>query len=474
MMAQQILRGRWPQYIKLPKHSRHWSPDVRRELGDLLSLTRVARTDIYRAILTKYKANKSFMQNLAEESFSPLEYDLVAEYTSNLFDNYMEYKQLVKAAQDIMTNPGNYNRTHDVDAILPEDLETLVDARNIFRGEMNKIVQAVDLLSKDPRILKSSKKLAAVPANSKIRSLVNKYSKTATAATQRTSLTMGSSDQAVAKVDGSDQPIAPKQGDGSTAISQDAENMTLLVEKQEQDAVLVMTSPTVAAASGSQAEISQAQNLTSASAEGSPESSAAQNLPKGHDQWVYLYYSQKSAEGKAVGADGIRPAGWYQAWVGTDPKLLNTSHLPDEVTKDGDYKLVYVSESETPIPAGKADGELTKAWVPDSSMDEDTNATADGKTTGTKVDGKQMITQGDKAVTASMTGRTDRGNATDKNSATDTKKIGSDDKVTQPARKLATEDRSSTEVSKPAIPTVAERETGLDFDMMVRIRHHNA
>ena len=331
------------------------------------------------------------MQNLAEESFSPLEYDLVAEYTSNLFDNYMEYKQLVKAAQDIMTNPGNYNRTHDVDAILPEDLETLVDARNVFRGEMNKIVQAVDLLSKDPRILKSSKKLAAVPANSKIRGLVNKYSKTATAASQRTSLTMESSDHAVVKVDGSDQTIAPKQGDSSTARSRDAENMTLLVEKQEQDDVLVMTSPIVAAASSSQEETSQVQNFTSASAEGSPESSAAQNLPKGHDQWVYLDYSEKSAEGEAVGAGGIRPAGWYRAWVGTDPKLLNTSHLPDKVTEDGGYKLVYVYDSETLIPAGQDGGELTKARVPDSSTGKDNNATADGKTTGTKVDEKQMI-----------------------------------------------------------------------------------
>jgi hypothetical protein len=474
MMAQQILHGRWPRCIKLQKHSRHWSPDVRRELGELLSLTRVARTDVHRAILTKYKANKSFMQNLAEESFSPLEYDLVAEYTSNLFDNYMEYKQLVKAAQDIMTNPGNYNRTHDVDAILPEDLETLVDARNIFRGEMNKIVQAVDLLSKDPRILKSSKKLASVPANSKIRGLVNKYSKKATAAPQKTSLTLDPSDQAVAKFDDSDQSIAPKQGDNSTVMSRDAENMALIVEEQGKDTALVMPPPAAAATSGSQAKISQAQDFTSSSAKDSTESSDAQDQSKGHNQWVYLTYSEKSAKGEAVGADGKRPAGWYRAWVGTDPKLLDTSQLPEKVTDDGDYKLVYVYDSKTPIPAGQDGGELTKAWVPDSGTDEDTDATADGQTTGTKVEEKQITSQGDKTVTASMTGRTDRGNATDKNGATDMKKIGSDDKVTQPARKLATEDISSTEVSKRAIPTVAEREMSLDFDMMVRIRHYNA
>ena len=66
-----------------------------------------------------------------------------------------------------------------------------------------------------------------------------------------------------------------------------------------------------------------------------------------------------------------------------------------------------------------------------------------------------------------MTGRTDRGNATDKNGSTDINKISSEDKVTQPARKLAKEDRSSAEVSKRAVPTVAEREMSLDFDMMV-------
>lgn len=395
------------------------------------------------------------MQHFEEASFSPLEYDLVADYTSSLFDNYMEYKQLVKAVQVIMTNPGNYNRTNDVDAILPEDTETLVDARNVFRGEMNKIVQAVDLLSKDPRILKSSKKLAAVPANSKIRALVDKYSKKATAAAQSSSLNKDPSDQTIAKVDASEHSKALEQDDSSTVISQATRIVAPIVGEEQQNAILPMASSSVAVVSDVQADSPQAQGS---------EVSEIQNLPVWHDQWVWLDYDQKNSEGKGAESDGIRPAGYYLAWVGTDPKLLDTSRLPDELTEDGgEKKMVYVPIFENPIPANAANrGELTKARVPDVSTDKDTHATADQRKIGAKADVKQHDTT-PKADTTDQTGRRD---TTKRASTADTT---SDGKVTQPARKLATEDRSSTEVSKPAIPTVAERETGLDFDMMVRI-----
>lgn len=63
-----------------------------------------------RAILTKYKANRSFQSTYNRKNFISLEYDAVASYTMDLFENFMEYKQLIKLVQDIITNPDNYTR----------------------------------------------------------------------------------------------------------------------------------------------------------------------------------------------------------------------------------------------------------------------------------------------------------------------------------------------------------------------------
>ena len=62
----------------------------------------------HRAILTKYKANRSFNEWAIKLSLKPLEYDAVISYTAELFNNYMEYKQLVKKVQDIITHRDDY------------------------------------------------------------------------------------------------------------------------------------------------------------------------------------------------------------------------------------------------------------------------------------------------------------------------------------------------------------------------------
>jgi hypothetical protein len=85
----------------------------------------------------------------------------------------MEYKQLVKNVQDMMANPGAYKtRSPSTLNYIPLDIDTLVAARAAFRVEMNKIVHAVDILSKDPHVLKDSGKLIAEPTNRKILDII--------------------------------------------------------------------------------------------------------------------------------------------------------------------------------------------------------------------------------------------------------------------------------------------------------------
>ncbi|KAK5110590.1 hypothetical protein LTR85_000990 [Meristemomyces frigidus] len=124
------------------------------------------------AILTKYKANRSFVETYAKDRFSPLEYDAIASYTAELFDNYMEYKQLLKLVEDMIANPKSYQaqvyKTNSIPVVVP----TLIAVKGAFRVEMNKIVQAVDVLSRDPHALRRNTSLDAEPADDLVRRIV--------------------------------------------------------------------------------------------------------------------------------------------------------------------------------------------------------------------------------------------------------------------------------------------------------------
>jgi hypothetical protein len=59
------------------------------------------------AILTKYNAVTSFLQsNLG--GLEVVNYDGVLSYTADLFENFMEYKQLVKSVQLMLADPDKY------------------------------------------------------------------------------------------------------------------------------------------------------------------------------------------------------------------------------------------------------------------------------------------------------------------------------------------------------------------------------
>ncbi|KAF2793408.1 hypothetical protein K505DRAFT_417828 [Melanomma pulvis-pyrius CBS 109.77] len=109
------------------------------------------------AILTKYKANRSFVMWSKTSSFKALEYDQISSFTAELFDNFMEYKLLIKQLQTIINNRDNYQQKSLVVNAIDTSMSTLLSVRSALRIEQSKIVQAMEVLSKDPGILKRQK-----------------------------------------------------------------------------------------------------------------------------------------------------------------------------------------------------------------------------------------------------------------------------------------------------------------------------
>lgn len=124
------------------------------------------------AILTKYKANRSFNKWSRQFEFSPLEYDAIASFTAELFDNYMEYKQLTKLIHDMIANPSNYKEQTWKTNRIPLVISTLSAVKKALGIEMRKIVQAVDVLSKDPGALKRGGSFDIEPADGFVQAIL--------------------------------------------------------------------------------------------------------------------------------------------------------------------------------------------------------------------------------------------------------------------------------------------------------------
>ncbi|KAF2014345.1 hypothetical protein BU24DRAFT_481786 [Aaosphaeria arxii CBS 175.79] len=107
------------------------------------------------AILTKYKANQSFVKKMAEkkhEISKVLQYDQVSTFTAELFDDFMDYKVLLNTLQDIISNRHEYTAQAGDNAI-ELTIANLLALKAAFRAEQSKIVQATEVLSRDPSIL---------------------------------------------------------------------------------------------------------------------------------------------------------------------------------------------------------------------------------------------------------------------------------------------------------------------------------
>ncbi|OBS29592.1 hypothetical protein FPOA_03529 [Fusarium poae] len=106
------------------------------------------------AILTPYKANRSFVKWSTGSPIKTLQYDLIASFTAELFDSFMDYKMLLKDVQNIISNRKDYRQRIGVVDAIDTNLKTLLSVRGALRDEQTKIVEAIGVLSKDPSVLK--------------------------------------------------------------------------------------------------------------------------------------------------------------------------------------------------------------------------------------------------------------------------------------------------------------------------------
>lgn len=72
-----------------------------------------------------------------------LEYDQISSFTAELFDNYMEYKLLLKQLQNIINNRNKYKQKSLVLNAIDTSMSTLISVRSALRSEQSKIVDAV-------------------------------------------------------------------------------------------------------------------------------------------------------------------------------------------------------------------------------------------------------------------------------------------------------------------------------------------
>ncbi|KAF5688936.1 hypothetical protein FGLOB1_14701, partial [Fusarium globosum] len=124
------------------------------------------------AILTKYKANRSFNEWSSHQILKPLDYDSVASYTSKLFDNYIQYSHLSRKIQDIISQRDKYSQVDKLRAI-PVELNTLLAARSALDKEINKIVEVVNTLTRHPELLPNIDLLDANLKNGLVQGIVN-------------------------------------------------------------------------------------------------------------------------------------------------------------------------------------------------------------------------------------------------------------------------------------------------------------
>ncbi|KAM7211204.1 hypothetical protein V8F06_013414, partial [Rhypophila decipiens] len=106
------------------------------------------------AILTPYKANRSFISWNMQSPVKILQYDLIANYTAELFDRFMDYKLLLKRAQHILSNRKLYRQRIGIANAIGTEVATLLCLRAALRNEQTKIVEAIEVLAKDPNVLK--------------------------------------------------------------------------------------------------------------------------------------------------------------------------------------------------------------------------------------------------------------------------------------------------------------------------------
>jgi hypothetical protein len=96
------------------------------------------------AILTKYDNNRDFVSWSRKNNLVIQQYDGVQQYTSDLLDNYMEWKNNLSRIQDVLANPSNYKIAEGVTGAIDVSPRALVEERKKIKKKMNDIVTQVD------------------------------------------------------------------------------------------------------------------------------------------------------------------------------------------------------------------------------------------------------------------------------------------------------------------------------------------
>jgi hypothetical protein len=101
------------------------------------------------AILTRYDNNRSFVEWADKHDINVPDFNRVQQTTSDLLDNFMEYKNNLSRLQAVMADPASFKLSpyrHPVGL----DVEALVNERKLLKDEMSKIGYIIDNLNKDP------------------------------------------------------------------------------------------------------------------------------------------------------------------------------------------------------------------------------------------------------------------------------------------------------------------------------------
>lgn len=101
------------------------------------------------AILTRYDNNRSFVEWADKHDINVPDFNRVQQTTSDLLDNFMEYKNNLARLNSVMANPASFKLSPYKDPV-GLDVKSLVDERKLLKDEMSKIGYIIDHLNKDP------------------------------------------------------------------------------------------------------------------------------------------------------------------------------------------------------------------------------------------------------------------------------------------------------------------------------------
>ncbi|KAG4289978.1 hypothetical protein FPRO06_04800 [Fusarium proliferatum] len=105
------------------------------------------------ASISSYTSNPCLRGSLGSSRYATLDYALVRDLSSKLLDDYMSFKCLLKGLQATMNGLKDHG-LHVVDHDLEDvSLGKLILASNEIRDEMVKIMEAIEMISRDPWIL---------------------------------------------------------------------------------------------------------------------------------------------------------------------------------------------------------------------------------------------------------------------------------------------------------------------------------